>query len=124
MWVKGIPLHFFLDNNNQNNLISTKVINILELSSTPHLQPYNISWISQGRGIYISQQCRLPYGIKSFKDEALCELSPIEVCDVLLGQPYMWMHHVVYESRPHSVIVTLGGQLYRIPDTVALAILS
>jgi hypothetical protein len=28
----------------------------------------------------------------------------------------MWKHHVVYESRPHSVIVTLGRQLYRIPE--------
>jgi hypothetical protein len=30
----------------------------------------------------------------------------------------MWKHHVVYESWPHSVIVTLGGQLYRIPEVV------
>ena len=44
---------------------------------------------------------------------------PLEVCDVLLGQPYMWKRHVVYESRPRNVIVTLGGQLYRIPETVA-----
>jgi hypothetical protein len=28
----------------------------------------------------------------------------------------MWKHHVVYESRPHSVIVTVGRQLYRIPE--------
>jgi hypothetical protein len=27
-------------------------------------------------------------------------------------------HHVVYESRPHSVIVSLGGHLYRIPEVV------
>ena len=31
----------------------------------------------------------------------------------------MWKRHVVYESRPRSVIVTLGGQLYRIPETVS-----
>jgi hypothetical protein len=37
---------------------------------------------------------------------------------VLLGQPYMWRRHVVYESRPRSVIVTLGGHLYRIPEVV------
>jgi hypothetical protein len=37
---------------------------------------------------------------------------------LLLGQPYMWRRHVVYESRPHSVIVTLGGHLYRIPEVV------
>jgi hypothetical protein len=46
----------------------------------------------------------------------LCDIAPLEVCDVLLGQPYLWKHHVVYESRPCSVIITLGRQLYRIPE--------
>jgi hypothetical protein len=48
--------------------------------------------------------------------EVLCDFAPLDVCDVLLGQPYMWRHHVVYESQPHSVIVTLGGHLYIIPE--------
>ena len=51
-------------------------------------------------------------------------MAPLEVYDVLLGQPYMWKCHAVYESWPRSVIVTLGGQLYRIPETVALATVS
>ena len=118
MWVKGMPLHFIVDNDGQKNLISTEVIKRLELPTTPHLQPYNIDWLSQGRGIHITQQCLLPYGIKPFKDEVLCDVAPLEVCNVLLGQPYMWKRHVVYESRPRSVIVSLGGKLYRIPKTV------
>jgi hypothetical protein len=39
----------------------------------------------------------------------------------------MWKHHVVYESRPHSVIVTLGGQFYRVLEvvlTTAISLLS
>ena len=46
-------------------------------------------------------------------------MAPLEVCDVLLRQPYMWKRHAIYESRPRNVIVTLGGKLYRIPETVA-----
>ena len=46
-------------------------------------------------------------------------MAPLEVCDVLLGQPYMWKCHAVYESRPRSFIVTFRGKLYRIPETVA-----
>jgi hypothetical protein len=30
----------------------------------------------------------------------------------------MWKHHIVYESRPHSVIVSLRVHLYRIPEVV------
>jgi hypothetical protein len=56
--------------------------------------------------------------IKPFKDEVLCDVAPLEVCDVILGQPYLWKHHVVYESRPRSVIITLNMKLYRIPEAV------
>jgi hypothetical protein len=44
----------------------------------------------------------------------VCDVSPLDVCDVVLGQPYMWIRHVVYESRTCSVIITLGGNIYRI----------
>jgi hypothetical protein len=43
----------------------------------------------------------------------LCDISKVEVCDVLKGQ--LWKRHVLYDSRPHSFIITLGRQLYRIP---------
>jgi hypothetical protein len=42
MWVKGTPLHFIIDNDSKKNLISAKVVKQLRLSTTPHLQAYNI----------------------------------------------------------------------------------
>jgi hypothetical protein len=66
----------------------------------------------------VSQQCRLLYVIKPFKDEVLCDVLPLKFCDVLLGQPYLWKHHAIYESRPRSVIITLNKKLYRIPEAV------
>ena len=53
-------------------------------------------------------------------DEVLFDFSHLEVCDVLLGQPYFWKWHVVYESRPRNVIITLGNKLYIISE-VALS---
>jgi hypothetical protein len=122
MWVKGTPLHFIVDSGSQKNLISVEVVKQLGLSTTPHSQPYNIRWLRQGRDLHVSQQCRLSYDIQPFKDEVLCDVSPLDVCDVLLGQPYMWKHHVVYKSRPRSVIVSLGGHLYRIPEVVSTTV--
>jgi hypothetical protein len=46
----------------------------------------------------------------------LFDISPLEVCDFILGQPYLWNHHVVYECIPLSVIITLVTILYRIPE--------
>jgi hypothetical protein len=48
----------------------------------------------------------------------MCDFDPLEVCDVLLGQPYLWKCHAIYESMPRSVIITLNRKLYRIPKAV------
>jgi hypothetical protein len=82
MWVKATPLHFIIDSGSQKNLISAEVINRLALSTTPHSHPYTIGWLCQGSDLCINQQCGLSYGIKPFKDELLCDVYPLEVCDV------------------------------------------
>ena len=73
MWVKGAPLHFIIDSGSQNNLISAEVVKWMDLPTTPHSQPYTIGWLRQGRDLCVNQQCCLPYGIKPFKDEVLCD---------------------------------------------------
>jgi hypothetical protein len=85
MWLKGTLLHFIVDSGIQKNLISAEVIKQLRLSTTPHLQPYNIRWLRQGLDLRVIQQCQLSYDIQPFKDEVLCDVSLLDVYDVLLG---------------------------------------
>jgi hypothetical protein len=94
----------------------------MSIMSHPH--PYTIGWLYQGSDICDSQQCCLPYIIKPFKDEVLCDVSPLKVCNVLLGQPYLWQHHTIYKSRPCSVIITLNKKLYRIPEAFPPSVIS
>jgi hypothetical protein len=52
----------------------------------------------------------------------MCDVYPLDLCDVILGQPYMWKSHIVYESRPHSVIITMGGHIYMILEVVLIQV--
>ena len=79
---------------------------------------------SQGWDLYVSEQCHLPYSINPFTEEVFCNIAPLYVCDVLLGQAYLWKRHDMYESRPHVVIITLGNKLYRIPEVPPPAAIS
>jgi len=49
---------------------------------------------------------------------------PMKVYDVLLGQPFLWNCHVIYEFIPCYVIITLGEKLYKIPEVVPPTIFS
>jgi hypothetical protein len=77
MWVIGTPLHFIVNSGIQNNLISIEVVKWLALPTMPHPQPYTIGWLRQGNDLRVSQQCRLLYDIKPFKDKVLCDVSPL-----------------------------------------------
>jgi hypothetical protein len=111
MWVKGPLLQFIVDSGSHNNLISVEVMKLLGFPTTTHPQPYTIGWLHQGQDLRVSQQFCLPYNIKPFTDEVLCDIAPLDVFDVLLGQPYLCKRNVVYESRPGPVIITLGNKL-------------
>jgi hypothetical protein len=124
MWVKRTPLHFIIDSGSQKNLISSEVIKWLALPTMLHPQPYTIGWLCQGSDLRVSQKCRLSYNIKPFKDEVLCDVAPLEFCDVLLGQPYLWKCHAVYESRHRNVIITLNRKLYRKPEAIPPSFIS
>jgi hypothetical protein len=116
MWVKDSPLQFIVDSWSQKKLISAEVVKRLGLPTTTHPQPYTIGWLHQGRDLRVSQQYCLPYNIKPFTNEVLCDIALLDVSDVLLGQPYLWKRNDVYDSRPCVVIITLGNKLYRIPE--------
>jgi hypothetical protein len=118
MWVKGTPLHLIIDSGSHKNLISAAVVKQFAMLTSPHPHPYTIRWLHQGSDLHVIQQCRLAYNIKPFKDEALCDVTPLEICDVILGQPYLWKHHVVYESSPCNFIITLDRKLHKIPEVV------
>jgi hypothetical protein len=58
----------------------------------------------------------MSYGINPFKDEVVCDVSPLEDFYFISVQTHMLKYHAIYVSLPYSVIVTLGGQLYRVPN--------
>jgi hypothetical protein len=62
----------------------------------------------------------MSYGINPFKDEVLCDVSPLELCDIILGQPYTSKFHAIYESQPYSIIITLVSQFYRVPEVALI----
>jgi hypothetical protein len=55
MWVKETSLHLIVDSGSHNNLIQAEVVKILKFPIMPHLQPYNIGWLTWGRQICANQ---------------------------------------------------------------------
>jgi hypothetical protein len=84
MWVKGTRCISLLIENPEEPHLNRghQTIGIVNNTTPTTIQH---RWLRQGRDLHVSQQCRLSYDIQPFKDEVLCDVSPLDVCDVLLG---------------------------------------
>jgi hypothetical protein len=76
-----------IDSGSTNNLVSTKIVEKLELKTTTHPKPYKVLWLQKGHQVMVSQQCQVELKIGGYKYEILCDVIPMDVCHILLGRP-------------------------------------
>jgi hypothetical protein len=76
-----------VDSGSMDNLVSTKMVEKLELETVAHLSPYKVLWLQKGHQVTITKQCLVEFKIGGYKDEILCDVIPMDVCHIFLGRP-------------------------------------
>ena len=77
-----------IDNGSTDNLVSTEMVEKLELKTTRHPKPYKVSWLQKGHQVTVTKQCFVNFKIEGYRDEILCDVIPMDVCHILLGRPW------------------------------------
>jgi hypothetical protein len=77
-----------IDSGSTDNLISTEMVEKLELETTAHPKPYKFSWLQKGHQVMVTKQCLLEFKIGGYRDGILCDVIPMDVCHILLGRPW------------------------------------
>jgi hypothetical protein len=77
-----------VDSGSTGNLISTEMVEKLELTMTKHPSPYKVSWLQKGHRVSVTKQCLVKFKIGNYHDEILCDVIPMDVCHILLGRPW------------------------------------
>ena len=71
-----------------DNLVSTEMVEKLELETIAHPSPYKVSWLQKGHQVTVTKQCLVDFKIGGYKDEILCDVIPMDTCHFLLGRPW------------------------------------
>ena len=85
-----------IDSGSTENLVSTEMVEKINLDTTGHLSLYRVSWLQKGHQVMVSRQCKVEFKIDSYKDDFLCDVIPMDVCHVLLGRPWKCDRNVIH----------------------------
>jgi hypothetical protein len=70
-----------------DNLVSTEMVENLELEIVDHPSPYKVSWLHKEHQVNVTKQCLVDIKIGGYNDKILCDVIPMDVCHLLLGRP-------------------------------------
>nr|CAD1835560.1 unnamed protein product [Ananas comosus var. bracteatus] len=88
--VKNEVIDAIIDPGSQKNLISENLVRRLGLLTTPHPHPYPLGWIDSNIKMKIDRQCKVKFAVTGvYIDEMLCEVVPLNICNLIFDSPYL-----------------------------------
>jgi hypothetical protein len=99
-----------IDSGSTDNLVSTEMVEKLELETTAHPNPYKVSWLQKGHQVMVSRQCKVEFKIGGYRDEILCDVIPMDVFHVLLGRPWKYDINVIHDGRENTYTLEKNGR--------------
>jgi hypothetical protein len=101
-----------VDSGSTDNLISTEMVEKLELETTNHPSPYKVSWLQKGHQVTITKQCLVEFKIGGYNDKILCDVIPMDVCHLLLGRPWQYDRNVIHDERMNTYTLEKNGRTH------------
>jgi hypothetical protein len=101
-----------MDNGSQKNLVSQELVQHLQIPTTPHPKSYQLGWVQKdGPASWYLNIVLSLFSIGQFKF-FLCDVSPLDCVNLLLGLPYQQDRNVVYLAKTHQYKLSKYGHTY------------
>jgi len=99
---KDMVLKVIIDSGNTDNLVSTKMVEKMDLETNAHLTSYKVSWLHKGHQVMVIQQCKVEFKIGGYRDEIMCDVIPMDVFHGLLGIPWKYDKIIIQYGRENT----------------------
>jgi hypothetical protein len=101
-----------VESGSKDNLVSTNMVEKLELEMIKHPSPYRVSWLQKGHKVNVTKQCLVEFRIGGYRDEILCDVIPMDVCHLLLGRPWQYDRNVIHDGRKNTYTLEKNGRTH------------
>lgn len=85
--VNGKICSLIIDGGSCTNVASCTMVEKLGLKTAKHPRPYRLQWLNDSGEVEVSTQVRVPFEIRRYKDEVMCDIIPMQVGHLWLGRP-------------------------------------
>ena len=100
---KNTKIDTMSDNRPQANIISEYLVKNLDLETQNHPRPYPLVWLNKQTQVKVTKQCRLRFSITAnYIDEVELDVVPVDICEVVLGSPYLYDRDALFYRRQNK----------------------
>jgi len=87
---------------------SNTLIDKLQAPTKVHPTPYSVQWLGPKDEVITLRQALISFSIASYCSEVLCDFLLMDACHLLLGKPWLFDNHVIYDryANTYSLIHT------------------
>jgi hypothetical protein len=85
----GKVCNVIIDGGSCENVVSTTMVEKLNLKTEPHSHPYKLQWLK--------------------KDEVLCDVVPMDACHILLGRPWQYDRRAFHDGFKNTYSFEKNG---------------
>ncbi|XP_039059944.1 uncharacterized protein LOC120203854 [Hibiscus syriacus] len=86
-----------IDSGSCTNIASTVMVDKLGLKTTKHPNPYKLQWLNDAGELRVTKQVLIPFSIRKYKDEVMCDVVSMDATHLLLGRPWQFDKKVMHD---------------------------
>ncbi|KAL4334521.1 hypothetical protein GQ457_07G006360 [Hibiscus cannabinus] len=94
-----------IDGGSCTNVASSVMVEKLGLKTTKHPKPYKLQWLNDGGTLRVTKQVLVPFAIRKYKDEVLCDVVPMDANHLLLGRPWQFDKNTTHDGLDLKLIL-------------------
>nr|KYP48877.1 Retrovirus-related Pol polyprotein from transposon 17.6 [Cajanus cajan] len=103
-----------VDSGSWCNCCSTRMVEKLGLTTTPHPKPYQLHWINDDGDMVVNQQVEVEFSIGNYQDKVKCDVVPMEACHILLGRPWQFDKQTHHDGLTNKITFPHKGKKLRL----------